>query len=769
MQELKIFFLIIFGIISCSSLNTNLERDSNLSIIPKPQFVKVSPGKFTIVPNTSIIYDDEFSNLEILSSYLNSYLDRSSGFKLLSKQKNNSIKNSIYFKFDKTIKNKEGYKLTATGEGVVISASSANGIFYGIQTLFQLLPVEIYSQNKTDFLLDVPFVEIRDEPRFKWRGIHLDVGRHFYNKEYIKKYLDYLAMHKINRFHWHLTEDQGWRIEIKKYPKLTKIGAWRKETMGNGKPHGGFYTQEDIKEIVKYAADRFITIIPEIEMPGHSVAALAAYPELSCTGGPFEVETTWGVHKDVYCAGNEKTFQFLEDVLSEVMTLFPSKYIHIGGDECPKDRWKECTKCQARIKNEKLKDEHELQSYFIKRIEKFLNSKGRQIIGWDEILEGGLAPNAVVMSWRGIQGGINAAKQNHDVIMTPGSYCYFDHYQGNPANEPKAFGGYLPLTKVYSYEPIPKDINIHEAKHVLGAQANLWTEYLPKFENVEYMLMPRISAIAEVNWTKKEAKNLDDFICRMDKQFKRYEFLNANYAKSAYNVTIASHFNNKTNTLDIELSTEISNTDIFYTLDGTTPTNNSIKYSSPLKINKTVTVKAVSYKNNNLMSTVTEKNIKTHKAFGKNIEIKYSYSEKYSAGGKYGLVNGLYGSTSFSDGNWQGYEGVDLEAVIDLGELVDIKKISSTYLQSSNSWIFMPKFVEYSFSSDGINFSTPVRIQNDIDNKLGTVVTKDFSIALSKKKIQYIKVLAKNIEKCPAWHQGAGGKAWLFVDEITVE
>lgn len=427
----------------------------------------------------------------------------------------------------------EAYAVVVNGGGVVIAANTGAGIFYGAQTLMQLFPVDPANGN------NLPFVSISDNPRFSYRGLHLDVCRHMFPVSFVKKYIDLLAYHKFNRFHWHLTEDQGWRIEIKKYPKLQEIAAYRKETLvGNygsgkydGQRYGGFYTQEEVKDIVKYAADRYVTIVPEIEMPGHAVAALTAYPNLGCTGGPYEVRTTWGVADDVFCAGKEETFAFLQDVLDEVVPLFPGKYVHVGGDECPKTRWEKCPHCQKRIKTEKLKDEHALQSYFVQRIEKYLNGKGKQIIGWDEILEGGLAPNATVMSWRGEEGGIAAAKQGHDVIMTPGNWCYFDHYQDTTKTEPLAIGGYTPVSQVYSYEPLPEQLSAEESKHVLGAQANLWTEYIGTPEYAEYMAYPRACALAEVVWSPKESKSYDDFVKRMATHVKRLEQLKVNYAK----------------------------------------------------------------------------------------------------------------------------------------------------------------------------------------------------------------------------------------------
>ncbi len=435
----------------------------------------------------------------------------------------------------------EGYQLSVSSDQVIIKASGAAGLFYGMQTIFQLLPAEIHGNSPaTNFAWRIPGVEIIDKPRFTWRGMHLDVARHFMSVEFVKKYIDNLAMHKLNVFHWHLTDDQGWRLEIKKYPKLTEVGAWRKETLighFQDKPHtfdkqryGGFYTQQEAREIVAYAKDRFITVVPEIEVPGHAKAAIASYPQLGVMGQPVEVATSWGILPDIFNV-EESTFSFLEDVLTEVMEIFPSEYIHIGGDEAIKDQWKASDKIQKRIKELGLKDEHELQSYFIKRIEKFVNSKGRKIIGWDEILEGGLAPNATVMSWQGIEGGIAAAQANHDVIMTPFQSLYFWWYQGDKKTEPLAAGGFISLEKAYRYEPIPSVLTPEQSKHILGAQGCAWSEYMEDEAKVEYMVFPRISALAEIVWTPKEIKGWDDFKLRMAKQFKRYDQRGINYAK----------------------------------------------------------------------------------------------------------------------------------------------------------------------------------------------------------------------------------------------
>jgi hexosaminidase len=528
-----LLFAILFAFSSCQH-NTNKE----VAIIPLPQSIDVGNSSFVFTEDIEIAAAKE-DDLEEQLNYFVRLIGQYAAVNItdVSLEKLES-KKSIILKLnnDKRDENDESYSLNIDDNSIVILANSKRGVFYGIQSVFQL----ILLNNRTSKAVSIPTLSINDNPRFKYRGIHLDVGRHMFPPSFIKKYIDIMALYKINTFHWHLTEDQGWRIEIKKYPKLTEIGSIRKETLighgdrdsseftYDGKPYGGFYSQDEIRDIVAYAAERQITIIPEIEMPGHSLAALAAYPELGCTGGPYEVATRWGVFEDIYCT-KDSTFEFLQNVLLEVMDLFPSEYIHIGGDEAPKSMWKKCEVCQDTIEREGLKNEHELQSYFIQRIEKFLNKHGRNIIGWDEILEGGLAPNATVMSWRGTEGGIEAARQGHDVIMSPGETCYFDHYQSKNKNEPLAIGGYLPLENVYNYEPVPEELSVEEAKHILGAQANVWTEYMPDSKHVEYMILPRMAALAELNWTDKEKKNLIGFQSRIIKHFEIYDILGYNY------------------------------------------------------------------------------------------------------------------------------------------------------------------------------------------------------------------------------------------------
>ena len=520
-----------------SGCSTKQYTRPEVKIVPEPVKVVNTDGVFVLNKKTPILVNEDNSELKQIAGFLTAHLSDFYGVNASVSVADSPQKRAIFIGLDKSLNlGKEAYNLSVTPKQIVLKASAPNGLFYGVQTLIQLLPPSREQVSELVF----PAVEIEDAPRFGWRGMHLDVGRHFMPVEFVKKYIDYIAMNKMNVFHWHLTEDQGWRIEIKKYPKLTEIGSQRKETIighaheskeYDGKPYGGFYTQDEIKDVVAYAQARYVTVVPEIELPGHALAALASYPELGCTGGPYEVATTWGVFDDVYCAGKEETFKFLEDVISEVMPLFPGEYFHIGGDECPKTQWEKCPYCQARMKKEGLKNEHELQSYFVQRIEKFLNAHDKKMIGWDEILEGGLAPNATVMSWRGEEGGIAAAQAHHDAVMTPGNYCYLDHYQADPKTQPLAIGGFTPLKEVYEYEPIPKELTPEEGKYILGAQGNVWTEYMKTPERVEYMVFPRIAALAEVVWSPKASRNYDDFMNRMQDEVKRYDAYGINYCK----------------------------------------------------------------------------------------------------------------------------------------------------------------------------------------------------------------------------------------------
>ncbi len=531
MKKIVLILIAIQLLFACQNEVKQAQKTASvteLGLIPQPRTISLQKGVSIFNTNTSFVLQKNIDKR--ITKFIKTNFPNNP---ITTENTNNSVVLSLVT-YD-TLVNPEMYDLQILNNNISIKAPTNQGLFYGLQTLRQLLPESLQSKE----IYQLPALSIYDQPQFAWRGAHLDVSRHFFDVDYIKKYIDLLAKHKMNTFHWHLVDDQGWRIEIKKYPKLTEIGSKRKGTVvkkhfkpfiSDNKPYSGYYTQAQIKEIVAYAHDRFVTIVPEIEMPGHSLAALAAYPQYSCTKKQIEVGQKWGIFKDIYCVGNDSTFVFLQDILDEVIELFPSKYIHIGGDEAPKSNWKECKKCQARIASEGLKDEHELQSYFITRIEKYINSKGRQIIGWDEILEGGLAPNATVMSWRGEKGGIEAAKQNHYVVMTPGKPLYFDHYQSKDrANEPFAIGGFNSLKMVYEYNPIPKEIPADKTKYILGAQANLWTEYVLTAEQADYMAYPRLTALSEVVWTGNKKTGFKDFMKRLQLHEKRLQAWQVHY------------------------------------------------------------------------------------------------------------------------------------------------------------------------------------------------------------------------------------------------
>ncbi len=612
-----VLFILLFVILIPFEGRTQKQK---INIIPLPANVTMLKGYYN--PGTEVnIMTNNADSLNFESHYLADVLKKYGGIdvKIIPFQHVKNYKHTILLELKpEKFQSKESYKLKAGRDGVFISAKSPTGIFYGIQSFLQLLPVTFYDGLSKNNKLRIPACFIEDKPRFSYRGMHLDVSRHFFPPAAVKQYIDMLAMYKFNTFHWHLTDDQGWRIEIKKYPKLTQVGAWRDSTLigrFRSKPerydhsrYGGFYTQAQIRDIVKYAAQRHINIIPEIEMPGHSSAAVAAYPWLACSPGPFHVAATWGIFRDIYCP-KDTTFGFLKTVLTEVMALFPSEYIHIGGDEVPKAQWKNSKLCQNIIKKENLKNESQLQSLFIQRIDTFLTQNGRKMIGWDEILEGGLPPGATVMSWRGEKGGIEAARQGHDAIMAPQRYTYFDHYQADRKFQPIAIGGFTTLKKVYSYEPVPVELDSAEAIHILGAEGCVWTEYIPDIKKVQYMALPRMAALAEVDWTTAGRKNWSSFQKRINYQFDLYKTFGYSYCKGSYKVYIVEKkYNSKY--VEVVLHSEIYHPDIRYTTDGTTPTYKSEKYKKPFLIPKGTIIKAAIFVNDKLMETPTIREIK---------------------------------------------------------------------------------------------------------------------------------------------------------------
>lgn len=772
--------LVLIAVVSSSAFS---QWNATISVVPKPSSAIVKAGSFSLSSGTTISCSDNLIGQEMVAGYLADWVGRATGFKLRVTGAEKKARSTILLSAaNDPALGEEGYSLVVARDRVQISANSRAGVFYGAQTLLQLLPPEVYKpQLASRKQWAIPCVEIKDSPRFKWRGMHLDVSRHFLPKEFIKTYIDILAMHKMNVFHWHLTDDQGWRIEIKKYPKLTEVAAWRvdredqpwsvrePQRPGEKATLGGFYRQDEIREIVKYAADRNITVVPEIEMPAHTTALLAAYPQFSCTGGPFTVPPggVWPI-TDIFCAGNDSTFFFLQDILTEVVELFPSTFIHIGGDEADKKEWRVCPKCQARIRNEHLKDEAELQSYFIQRIEKFLNSHNRRLIGWDEILEGGIAPNAAVMSWRGTEGGTAAARQGHDAVMTPGSHTYFNSYQGKEDLEPLAGGGYLPISKVYSYEPVPEGLTNQEASHILGAQGCLWGEFIPSPEQAEYMILPRIAALAEVVWSPKESRNWPDFANRLEHQMKHYEAAGYNYAKSAYLVMISPSVDSVKKQVNLTLANEMNYPSIRYTLDGSDPTPASHFYKGPIAISKTTTMKAGAFSKGTLLGKVSTQKVFLHKASFKPVKLKFPY-ERYTGGGEYGLVNGLRGSLNLADGNWQGFHQSDLDGVVDLGKPTPIRRIAAGFLENTGSWIFYPTSVEFSVSVDGEVFLNVARYEIPVPSGHRESSIRELVQNLRGVKARYVRVYAKNVGICPEWHAGKGDKAWLLVDEIVVE
>jgi hexosaminidase len=746
-----------------------------VNIIPQPVSMSLQQGQFIIDNNTSINFNSKQKDLASASKFLNSFIKTISGNELSVNAKKNK---SIVLNIKKTDKiGDEGYLLTVSPTRVSITANTKAGIVYGLQSLIQVLP-----QIRTNAALIVPCLNITDYPRFKYRGMHLDVCRHFFSADMVKEYINLMASYKFNTFHWHLTDDQGWRIEIKRYPKLTSVGAWRADRRGipwsqceptkpgEATTYGGFYTQQQIKEIVAYAQERSITIIPEIEMPGHSEAALAAYPELSCTQQP-QTTITGGIYpKDIqsnYCVGNDSVFTFLQNVLTEVMQLFPSKYIHIGGDEVDKTSWKNCAKCQALKAKLGLKDEDELQSYFIHRIEKFVISKNRRIIGWDEILEGGLAPNATVMSWRGESGGIKAAKMKHDVVMTPGNPLYFDHYQAGPAGEPDAIGGFNSLKMVYDYNPVSKELDAADTKYILGAQANVWTEFIPSVSQLEYMVLPRMLALAEAVWSPLESKDYNNFYHRVQNQFRVFDQKGFNYC--AGNFTVAIKPLSQNGKLLVALSSEIPDASIYYTTDGSQPDLTSKKYEGPVPIDSSVTMKAVVVIDGKVMGVVpAQQNFVMHKAIGRKVVYATRQSSYYPADGPNSLTDGVRGTAAVGK-YWHAFNGKDLVATIDLGAATSLQKITIGCLQHSVDWIFLPQSVSYEVSNDGKTFTNLGTVNNTISPEDKGTIIKDFTLNFAAQQARYVRVTAKNLGVCPKGHPGEGQPAWLFADEIIVQ
>ncbi len=769
MRKISKLLMIVVAASFFMACSNSTIGEANYQVIPLPQEIETSEGKpFELSFKTKVVYPEGNELMERNAQFLGDYLNL--GIITSNPTNEKVIELALGLEND----NKEAYRLQVEENKITITGASEAAVFYGIQTLRKSI------STKGAKTLFAP-VTINDEPRFGYRGIMLDVARYYQPVEFVKKFIDLLAMHNINRFHWHITEDQGWRIEIKQYPKLTELGSMRKETVigknsgeYDGKPHGGFYTQEEIKDIVAYAQERYITTIPEIDLPGHMLAALKAYPEYGCTGGPYEVATKWGIFDDVLCAGNEDSYTFLENILTEVIELFPSEYIHIGGDEVPKVRWEECPKCQAKIKelglkgDAKHKKEHYLQSYLTARIEKFLNERGRRIIGWDEILEGELAPNATVMSWRGMKGGIEAAKMGHDVIMTPTTHAYFDYYQSENTNdEPFAIGGFLPVEKVYSLNPTPDELTLEEKKHILGVQANLWTEYIATPEHIEYMLLPRMAAISEVQWTQPEKKDYDNFLERLPQLTDLYEREGYGYASHVFDIKAGLESNFQTESIDVTLSS-ISNSPIYYTLDGSEPSTSSSKYTEVFSVKESAEIKAATFTDGTMSSKVFSEKVEISKSTFKPITLLTNAVSNFKFNGAPLLVDGLRGNTGYRTGRWIGFQNEDLVAVIDLLSPTEISTVNFTTNVATGAWIFDAEEVIVEASNDNENFEVLVSKNqlNVKDDQWEDLVDHQYSFDATTAR--YFKITIKPLSKMPEWHSGKGTKALLFVDEISL-
>ena len=764
---------LLLGLSACGS---GSEQTAVYSVIPLPASVQENAGApgFHLTKHTKISYPEGNQELFNNATLLQGYIKQLTG-KELAITSTDEEKDAIVLQDNLGGENPEGYELTVNENCIVINGNSPAGNFYGIQTLRKSIPLAEKSN------VTFPAVTITDQPRFSYRGAHFDVARHFFPTDSVKAFIDVLALHNINRLHWHLTDDQGWRVEIKSRPLLTELGSKRSGTViGHNSgvydsiPVEGFYTQEEIKDIIDYAAERYITIIPEIDLPGHMLGALKGYPELGCTGGPYEVWQQWGVSEDVLCAGNDSTYVFIDDVLGEIADLFPSEYVHVGGDECPKVRWEECVVCQAKIKELGLKaDEHgtkeeKLQSHVIHHASDFLASKGKKMIGWDETLEGGLAPGAVVMSWRGEAGGIEAAKKGHDVIMTPNNYLYFDYYQTlDRDGEPDAIGGYVPVEKVYSYEPYPSELTPEEAAHIIGVQANLWTEYIPTFSQALYQELPRMAALSEVQWSSAP-KDYNAFVKRVPQLINQYDANGYNYATHIFDVAGQFTPDTEKGVITVELSTA-DEAPIYYTLDGTTPTASSEKYTGPFEMEHSAKIKAVSMRNNKPSRQFSD-SVSFNKATLKPITLITPAAKRWEGNGPVTLVDGMNGiESSFANGGWIGFYGTNnMVAVVDLGETQPVSEVATRAAVDTGSWVFDARSMSVSVSNDGENWTEVASEQYPVMSSPMINEVVDHSLSFAPVDARYVK-LAMDVEKViPEWHGGKGNPAYLFLDEIRI-
>ena len=750
---------------------------SEVTIVPYPNEIELGIGTFD-AKGAEVTYDvalDE-ATVNVIKAFAEKLSSVSGAKNVVSSGKSDK---GFVFVYNASLP-LEAYNLEVKEDVVCVEASALRGFNYAVQTLKQLLPLAIFSDEaspKTKWT--IPAVKINDAPRFGYRGMHFDVSRHFYDVEQVKRYLDIMELHKLNTLHWHLTDDQGWRIEIKKYPELTTIGANRKGTCIkkewtnlDGVPYGGFYTQDDIREVVAYAASKGIDVIPEIDLPGHMLGALAAYPELGCTGGPYDVWTRWGVSPDVLCAGNEKVYKFLENVLAEICDLFPSEYIHIGGDECPKASWEKCPKCQAKIKSLGLVDkdgekaEHFLQSYVITRIEKFLNGKGRKIIGWDEILEGGIAPNATIMSWHGDKPAWKAASMGHDAILTPNYCMYFDKYQSYDENiEPFGIGGYLPVEKVYSYEPCYEGMPEEEKAHIKGVQANMWTEYIASEDHLYYMLLPRLAALAEVQWCNEGRREWERFYASVDNFCQMYETMGYNYAPHVFFAegTVQTDTAKKCAVVSLKAQGDAP---VRYTLDGTAPTKSSKLYKKPVVLEGQSTLRAAAFRDGVECREYTC-TFASHKAIGAAVESTPTPHRWYRAGMPQCLTDGLKGTESFKTPMWAGWKGTPITLVVDMKTVQNITSAGVSVLRDQISNIFLPESMTVEVSTDAENYTEVASAKYDVLEKANNTLT-DVVLSFDQVEARYVRLSVNPVAKMPQWRSENGGSAYVFIDEVII-
>ena len=771
--KLKIHFVAIVAAVALSACAGRDRVTASYDVVPLPHLIEEVQGdSFVFDRSTVIVYTPGdsalLSDAQLLAGYLADLTGVTPAVKPGEPQPG-AIALSANLQSD----NSEAYVLKVGNDGITIDGASAAGTFYGIQTLRKAIPEA--GDNNVVF----PGVAISDQPRFAYRGAHLDVSRHFFPLDSVKTFIDMLALHNINTFHWHLSDDQGWRIEIKSRPELTAKGSMRSGTVighNTGEfdsiPHGGFYTQEQARELVSYAAERHITVVPEIDMPGHMQAALKAYPHLGCKGHTYEVWREWGVTPEVLCAGNDSVYSFIDDVLGEIIDIFPSKYIHVGGDECPKERWEQCPKCQAKIKELGFRKdaagtpEEKLQSYLIRHATEFLASHGRDVIGWDEILEGGLAPGAIVMSWRGQGGGIEAARLGHDVIMVPNDYFYFDYYQSEDIdNEPEAIGGYVPLEKVYSYNPSPVELTPEESKHIIGVQANLWTEYVATFSHVQYMELPRMAALADVQWSDAP-KDYDGFVKRLYRLVRHYDAAGYNYARHIFDITGNITPDVERRAIVVDLSC-IDGAPVYYTLDGTEPTAESTLYEGPLTVTDPVALRAVAVRPSGL-SRLFIADINFNKATARPIKLLTSPHYRYGAKGASTLTDGLRGRGTYNSGHWIGFIGQPLVAEIDLGDGEEVSQLTFCNNIVTGSWIFDTRAVKVEVSEDGENAWTTVATEEYPVMDEGRSAIEEHIINFSPVTARKVRVTLTPEPSIPAWHPGAGNPGFIFIDELEL-